>query len=293
MALNDGAVKKSLFIQVQWYDPAKLRSHLEHVRLEHRDRDKDDYIFDVVLDEIVDDFGRVSPNLDLILPYLPGGALRAFNNVFVGSHFIKWSGEGSAYNHGMKDAGHRWANLAVQRLAWQEFDKVAPGWWHGYINHEGVLDFMDDAWLRACYEAYLIQSRRDLDAVAGPGRALLWSPAVWSGKPLTTVEEQQIRRLFTNVAANAKPGVNWLHVQDMMGRGRSDITLSDVKQWYLELRNAYRFDSLRVNMELFDSDLTGASAAEVQRREDWYEANGIPVGASWELRYWMDNHREL
>lgn len=103
--------------------------------------------------------------------------------------------------------------------------------------------------------------------------------------------------MFSNVAAYAPPGVTWLHFQDMMGRGRKDITKWDVKQWYSELARAHSFASLRVNMELFDRDAQGNLVPEdddvVQAREDWYESQGIPVGASWELRWWMSNHAEL
>lgn len=297
MGAWDGATKKSLFIQVRTYPQTDLIVDLEHIRTYHRDSSRDDFIHNVVLDEIGDEFGVLHPNVFQLLPYLPGGSKRTFDNVFVGSHFVNWQGTGSAYDEGMRNGGHRWANLGLQRALWQSFANIAIGPWHGYINHEGVLDFLDDHWLRQCYEAYLIQSRRDLDSVGGPGKALLWSPAIWSGKPLTAAEETGVMFMFSNVAAYAPPGVTWLHFQDMMGRGRKDITKWDVKQWYSELARAHSFASLRVNMELFDRDAQGNLVPEdddvVQAREDWYESQGIPVGASWELRWWMSNHAEL
>ena len=288
MGANDGATKKSLFIDVRYYDPDDLVPHLEHVRTQHKDPAKDDYIYNVVLNEIGDEFGNLSPLIYSVLPYLPGGDKQCFDNVFVGSKFLPWNGQGTAYDAGMKDAGFRWANLGIQRTLWDKFAAIFSGPWHGYVTFEGVLDFMDDIWLRQCYEAYLIQSRRDLKWAAGPGKAMLWSPAIWSGRPFTWVEEREIRNLFTNVASYAPPGVTWLHFQDMMGRQRADITLSDVKQWYHEISNAYDFASLRVNMELFN-----ASPQEIQDRQDWYEANGILVGASFEMRHWIDVHAEI
>lgn len=298
MGANDGATKKSLFIQVRYYDPVELVEHLDHVRAFHRDRSKDDFIYNAVLDEIGDEWG-IHPNVAIIRDYLPGGTKVTFDNVFVGSHFIPWTGSGSAYDAGMKDAGHRWANLGIQRALWDQFATGYPFAWHGYINHEGVLDWLDDSWLAACYEAYLIQCRRDLDAVTGTvaTRALLWSPAIWSGKPLTSGEEAAISRLFSRVKSFANPGVNWLHFQDMMGRGRTDISQWDVKQWYLELKNASPWSSLGVNMEMFTKDQLGNIVPEeptvIQAREDWYENQGIPVRSSWEMRYWMPTHKEL
>lgn len=294
MSLADGATKKSLFIQVRSYPSGDLTDHLDHVREEHKDRSKDDYIFNVVLDEIGDAWGNLSPSLHLILPYLPGGAKRTFDNVFVGSHFIRWDGKGSAYNTGMKDPAHRWASLGIQRALWSRFADLYSGPWHFYINHEGVLDWLDDDWLRACYEAYLIQSRRDADGIR-PSRALLWSPSIWSGKPLSAKELSNVKTMFGNVARVQPPGVNWLHLQDMMGRGRADITNADVLAWYTALKEV-GFASLRVNMESFTKD-EGRNVPEdpavLAAREDWYERHGLPVGASWEMRYWIENHREL
>ena len=79
------------------YDPTELVKHLDHVRAHHKDRRKEDYIFDVVLNEIGDGCGNLNSNVQRILPYLPGGSKATFNNVFVGSHSTSWTGAGSVY----------------------------------------------------------------------------------------------------------------------------------------------------------------------------------------------------
>lgn len=295
MPQNDGSTKKSLFIQVRNYPHDLLKEHLEHVRTEHKDKTKDDYVFNVVLDEVVAATGVIPSQFDIIKPYLPGGDRQAFDNVFIGSRFVAWAGEGSAYNEGIRSASYRWANLDAQAAAWRGIGRLMEGRpWHGYVNYEGVLDYFQSATVAACWEAFLIQSVRDLHAIK-PGAAVLWSPAVWSGALLTTVQVNNLRDTLRQVrlATNSR-GINWLDLQDMMGRGRADVTVEDVKSWYLALKNDVAlFDSLRVNIEMFTSDYKPIDPKVLADREDWYERNGIPVGASWEMRWWVNNHKEL
>lgn len=291
--MNDGATKKSLFVQVAWFNPSDLTEQLEHVRTHHKDPTKDDYIHNLTLDEIGTPYGLHTRNLDIIAPYLPGGDLRTFDNVFVGSTYIRYAGQGSSYSAGMVDSSHRWANLQAQKQLWRWFaDKYPEVLSHFYINHEGVLDFFDIPDVRAGYEAYLIQSVRDSHDIH-PNRAVLWSPAIWGGVPLSTLEEEAIGETFRNVESYSQDyghygGVKWLHFQDMMGRGRKDITKYDVRQWYRELRDVYDWDSLRVNMEYQNT-----SAWRIRRREDWYQSQGMAVGNSWELRHWYPTHKDL
>lgn len=298
MSHTDGAVKKSLFIQCAHTSPWQIAQQLEHVRLHHKDPSKDDYIYNVVLDEIGDERGLHINQLDTIAPYLR----KTFDNVFVGSHYIRWTGAGTAYAEGMANSRHRWRNLVMQKNLWQAFVARYPSIpIHWYINHEGVLDYFDIPEVRAGYGAYLLQSVKDSHAIK-PRRAVLWSPAVWSGKPLTSLEEAQIALTFRRVRylaqhAGHHAGVNWLHLQDMMGRGRADITEQDVLQWYRELKAAYSWDSLRVNMEYFTRNEYGQLVPEdpavIQARENWYQQHGVPLGASWELRWWYANHKDL
>ena len=286
-------VKKSLFIQVQWYDPKDLIKHLDHVYHEHRDRGKDDYIHNVVLDEIGNKNG-LSPNLDLILPYLPGRRKACFDNVFVGSHYVPWTGPGSPYKEGMLSMGHRWKNLDLQRTLWSKFEaKYGQIPFHFYVNHEGVLDYFDNPNLRNAYEAYLVQSVRDADSVK-PGTAKLWAPAIWSRQPLTWRERSGVKRVFKNVAKHSNgKGITWLHLQDMQGR-KYPPALRVVRSWYGQLKALNLFASLRIDMELFrqGSGFRADSLRAIRKREAFYKKHSIPVGASWELRYWYESHIE-
>lgn len=277
---------------MQWYNPDDLKKHLEHVYQEHRDRSKDDYIYNVVLDEIGRD-GILSSNLDIILPYLPGGPKQAFDNVFVGSHFLAVAKD--PYGYGMLNAEHRWKNLNQQLDLWKAFADKYDIPFHFYINHEGVLDYFDIPSIAHAYEAYLIQSCRDANSVR-PGAAVLWCPAVWSRKALTKAETRGIKRTLQNVKIwSGTRGITWLHFQDMMGRKWSPSWWTVVK-WYRQLKALGIFDSLRVDMELFQTTANGLAPADpgaVLARERYYKRYGVPVGASWELRWWYANHLEV
>lgn len=285
-------VKKSLFIQAQWYDKADLVKHLEHIYHEHRDRSKDDYIYNVVLDEIGNENG-LSSNLDLILPYLPGGAKRCFDNVFVGSHYIPWPNPGSPYKEGMLDSGHRWRNLNMQRKLWTLFRAKYPRVpMHFYVNHEGVLNMWSNRQIANAYAAYLIQSRRDINSIK-PYAAMLWAPAIWSRAPLAWRARRAVTRVFTSVQHDSKKvGTTWLHLQDMQGRTHPPA-LWVVRTWYRQLKKAYRFASLGIDMEMFRPGPIAAATAVIKKTEAYYKKYSIPVGASWELRYWYENHVEL
>lgn len=282
-------MRRSLFIQVSSYPPQLLAQHLDHVRTHHRDYRFDDYIYNAVLDEIEAIDGGLHPNLSVIV-----ANKHTFDNIFVGSANVWWPNSGSHYVEGILNADHRWHNLRKQRELWQLVatdhpDLVA----HWYINYEGVLDHWDNPDIRAAWEAYLIQSVRDIPV---KNRAILWSPSIWKTYQLNMAEERAIQNTFRNIKRIAPPGITWLHLQDGLGRGWAGLTLSDVKQWYHELEHAYKFNSLRVNMEMHrlgpdGISVTAEDPAVMRIRERYYADNGIPLGACWELRWWMQNHQ--
>ncbi|HZD22264.1 MAG TPA: hypothetical protein VE569_02520 [Acidimicrobiia bacterium] len=286
MTFTDGATKKSLFIQVGSYDPNLLAKHLDHVYEAHKDPTMDDYIFNVVLNEIGED-GELHPNMDTILRYLPGEEKQAFQNVFIGSHVVRLPGKW------ITDIEYRWANLREQKALWQaamRYRSNRP--WHYYIDHEGVLDFFSRWRYKRAIEAFLIQSCRDAFFVQ-PNRAILWSP-YWDNPP-TWLAKHNLKQVFNNLPRYAPQGINWLHLQDTVG-ARFGQTKEQAVEWFRVLDDIYDWDSLRMNMDYFvrtSGGLAPADPLEVQARENWYEQQGIPVGASWELRWWMDNHKEL
>ncbi len=290
----------NIFIQVSSYDPDQLRADLDYIDKHHHME------MGVILNEIGNE-GGLHTNLSILSRYVP----EIFTQVFIGSHYVPWRAEGSGYREGMLDSNHRWRNLKVQSALWDEFLAVYANYEPSlYIDHEGVLNLFDEWDVRAAYTAYLIQSVKDAHKLI-PNVSVLWSPAIWSGVELTGGEELGVARAFTDIRLYTnkfghKGGITHLYLQDMMGRGRADVDLADVQQWYQELDKADRFWStnsllsgslfqdLGINMELFTKNRAGQLVAEtpevITDRQNWYANNGVPVRAGWELRWWMKTH---
>lgn len=295
---NDGSTKFSLFLQVNSISNSELQRALDHIANHHRDPAKDDYIYNIVLNEIGYETGELRfSTLEVLKPYLPGGPKACFDNVFVGSMFLPWNGPGNAYREGISDGAYRWANLEVQKKLWLEF----KAWfgnrpWHFYVNYEGVLDYLDEYPVKVGMEAYLIQSTRDANAVK-PGSAVMWSPAIWSGTILTANELNAFDSMMDAVDWYASSGgyttISWLHLQDMLGRSWGGASKELVKKWYDQIKSKRSFASLRVNTELFTPSYQPVPIQVYRDRMDYYEANNILVGGSFELRYWFREHQEI
>lgn len=279
---------KSLFLQVAWNDLFKVQEQLEHVHLYHKQRGTDNYIHNIVLDEIGSEWtGLHFPVLDVIAPYLPGGTRKTFDNVFVGSHFVNGN---QPYGKGMLNSEHRWANLRVQKYLWQQFaDRYPNVPFHFYINHEGDLAQFQYRDIAAAYEAYLIQSIRDAYTVKD-SQAILWSPAISNNQPLNWRSRQGVKRTFKNVQSYTNNRL-WVHLQDRLGR-KNPPTIQTVVKQYRQLKSMDVFASLRVNMEMFQSEPTYGPAPywKLAEREAYYKNQGVPLGASWEIRFWRESH---
>ena len=227
----------------------------------------------------------------------------------------------SPYCGGILTPSWRWDNLVANRKATDAFlgfvGQSYPGVranLHWYVTYEGYFDWFGDnsysQQLRTAYEAYFLQSIRDFrsaliaagEAAETSSRAVLWSPSYENS--FWAHQTQQLAAIrsglgstLRNVAAAAAQegiarGVGWLHMQDRLGQiGCFTLECYDsVAAWYEFLSTVgdeqFRFENLRVNMELFaPGDFPDGDPLEHQVRQDYYEARGVPVGASWELRF--------
>jgi hypothetical protein len=227
----------------------------------------------------------------------------------------------SLYCGGIMTQSWRWDNIEANRRAANLFlafvDLHFPGvrenlnW---YITYEGYFDWLGgnrySDRISAAYAAYLLELvkvfhqtlRHAGEPAETASRAVLWSPAYESSYYSYTQLElnnirDNMRGVFHNVQAMAAAegisrGVDWLDMQDKLGQTDcfSVECYAGVKQWYDFLTTvnfeAFSFANLRVNMELFSSNMPGPDVNEHRARQNFYEANGIPIGASWELRFW-------
>jgi hypothetical protein len=180
--------------------------------------------------------------------------------------------------------------------------------YEAYFDWFGNNTYSDS--VRTAYSAYLLEMVRAYnqalryagEPAASSSRAVLWSPAYessyFSHSPLELNRiRDNLRYMFHDVQRTAEGegigrGVDWLDMQDKLGQTEcfSVECYVGVKHWYDFLTSVnfpeFSFASLRVNMELFSSNLPGPDVNEHRARQDFYEANGIPIGASWELRFW-------
>jgi hypothetical protein len=227
----------------------------------------------------------------------------------------------SLYCGGIMTPSWRWANIEANREAADQFlafaDLHFPGirknlnW---YITYEGYFDWlggnMYSSRITSAYTAYMLEMVRvyneALQYAGEPpessSRAVLWSPAYanayysHSQLQLNNIRDN-MRTVFHNVQTMAvgegiARGVDWLDMQDKLGQTDcySVDCYTEVKRWYQFLTTVnfdqFSFASLRVNMELFSTNIPGPDLNEHMARQNFYEANGIPIGASWELRFW-------
>ena len=300
------AAPKSLFVQATSVptgtDAYITRTWFNKVCTDHRTPGAPDYIHNLVLSEIADSQGALHTDaLDVIEDYYG-----CFDNIFVGTHNLAHA---DPYVSGMKDVTFRWdnINLSAQVASAYEarFVQLTPAaTYHWYISYEANLNYLaSDPALKNAYAAYLLELSNQLNAIRSG--AVLWSPAFWT--PYASVPSYSALQNAINDVLTTAPGISWLHFQDFVGQASSynctttnttyGFTASDGIGYYglLSAANPGSVTSLRVNMEHFifgDEPTCGpwymlpGEGAELATREAAYETAGVPIGASWEIRWW-------
>lgn len=270
--------KHGAFLQLASMSADDIVKYCEWVKQNRQDFD------DLCVTAIADADGILyTDKIFALKPYLPGQPKAAFSNVFFGSA-TDYRGASSPYDTDMLSSDFRWRNLHLQKSVLSALRASLTGVrWHCYIEHEAALDKLIKNNLRAAYEAYLIQSVRDLRAI-NPGCAVLWSPAFWQTSIPSGLEEK-LTVMFDNIKQNTDGiGINWLHLQDCQGRFFNP-SYQDSMNWYNMLPV---FPSKRMNLEYFEQTSTGlvpADRTEVEARIQAYTTAGVPLGISWELRW--------
>lgn len=294
---------QGLFIQVSSLAPTttpqQLQSWLEEVRINHRGVDgksgnpNPGYINDLVIQDIADANGNLLTNyLDVIAPYLPGGAKKSFDRVFVGTVDLSWSGAGSKYIEGIKDKTFQDSNISLSDKAARAFVQRYPtaqiNW---YITYEANLAGFWDSSIETSYASYIDRLSTTLSAVS-PNKTFMWSPAFWT--PLRNEPSWALPDLKTNLNhlfTSFKYPIAF-NLQDFVGQSNGVSTKDDAVAWinYLKTNITKQPASLSVNTEQFIQSPAGAitvgDSNEVPARENYYASQGIKLGPAWEMRYW-------
>jgi len=273
--------------------PATLKAWLDSIRQSHRNSGKPGYITSVVLQDIADQNGNLLTNyLNVIAPYLPGGATPAFSQAYIGTVDLPWTGTGSKYIDGIESAAFRSQNVNLSATAAQAFKKNYPkvkaDW---YITYEANLAGFWDSSIESSYATYINQLVPALSAVT-PGKTFLWSPSFWttySNEPSWALPSLQAN--FGDFFSKVEPHLA-IDIQDFVGQSNGATTKADAVTWmkYLKQNWPTANNSIEANAEQFKENSTGGitvgDSVEVPARETYYVQQGFPVGPSWEIRYW-------
>ena len=289
-----------VMIQVSSLSPSvsttQLKSYLEDIRLKHRNTNKPAYINRVVLQDIADKNGNLyKPYLDVIAPYLPGGATPAFDQAYVGTVDLAWTGAGSKYIEGIEDAGFRATNVNTSKIAAAAFRKAYPkNVYDWYVTYEANLAGFWDKKIESAYLTYMNTLIPELNKIYPRGN-VLWSPAFWTtlaNEPAWALPDLKtnLGDLFTNV----KPALT-LDLQDFVGQSNGVTKKEDAVAWinYLKQNFPGKFNRLELNAEQFkqvNGVISVGDSVEVPSRMAYYKTQGVGVGPSWEIRYW---HKRL
>lgn len=227
----------------------------------------------------------------------------------------------SPYCGGILTPSWRWDNIQANRRAADLFLEFVNEQYpdvrsniHWYVTYEGYFDWFGDNQYRNeltdAYEAYILQLIREYRAAlvasgepeTNSGRAILWSPSYENHFDAHDYSELEsiranLRSMLSNIKTRAYEegigrGLEWFHMQDRLGQIGcfTEECYSSVTSWYRFLASVnneeFGFSNLRVNMELFvPGPSPQGDPLEHRTRQNFYQANGVPIGASWELQF--------
>lgn len=273
--------------------PSTLHGWLEDIRRDHHDIAKTGYINTVVLQDIADGTGALYTRyLDILAPYLPGGATPVFTQAYIGTVDLAWTGTGSKYINGIENSAFRAQNVTVSRAAANAFQARYPraltSW---YVTYEANLAGFWDTNLASAYRTYLLQLMAALSNVQA-NRGFLWSPAFWTTYATEpTWAAPGLKANLTNLFASLPTRLT-LSVQDFVGQSGGASSPQSAADWvaYLERNCSQYLAKVQINVEQFTESANGSivagSSAELPLRENYYQSQHIELGAAWEIRYW-------
>ena len=286
-----------LFIQVAslgpTYSPAQVRSWIERTCKGRT----------VVLQGVAGEDGRLFQSyLDVIVPFLPGGARACFSRAFVGTVDTAWTGPGTKYVEGVQDPTFTQRYLSLSKAAATAFVSRYPrarvDW---YVTYEADLNQLYYPGVHQAFRSLLTTEMRNLRAVR-PG-AVMWSPAFaypYSAYRGNTAGMSQLRAnlvdLFATLSRDAG-GLQFLDLQDYVGAsscepGWNRMTPQDAVGWVGFLSSLEKIPNVQLNVEQYAVDcatgtIHSGDPNELASRTSFYRNRNIVLGPAFEIRYWM------
>ncbi len=308
-----------LFVSVEGLSAEQLKKWFDRILKDHRREGSPFYIDNLALTPVASDINGVislyETQLDWIKDYLPH-----FGNIFVGGFTPPPpTPDFDPFRDGIKNDDIRWAHIYGTREVANKFIKyyhsknlTIPIHW--YINYEADLNyFTDDDGIEITdkYTWYLMQVIEDLTQISlnnGLNQPqFLWSP--YFGRRIRDLNGPTIDKLTARIRSILQnvPKLGWLHFQDGVGANakkfsNGNITYSATAENAIEYfhrvlvpaNDGGHLVSGIIDMEFFVMDgedpnglgiYTGDPAEQECRLCEYRRAN-IPVGISFEIRYW-------
>lgn len=283
--------------------------------------DQEGNLYTYELDWIVNNFARCFSNIFIGTAVIKWNGIGSDYEKRIGSEYV----EGIANaDHRWKNI---YLSRAIADKLLTRYPSLYFNW---YISYEANLNAFVGADVRVntsvgspisgytvkeAYKAYLYQLSNDL--YAKRPRAVLWSPTFWTPfQSLDATSKSQLQSAIRDVALVANR-VNWLHFQDFIGQSSYvqclspsgcfprviyPIGCSNTVGYFNLLKYATTntsIVSLRTNLEMMINkrinnqptlDFIAADRNELAERVACYNANGVPIGASWEIRWWYRSY---
>jgi hypothetical protein len=155
-----------MFIQPFGYTPDSIRPMLEHLR-RVKENPGGDHVYNLCIEHVANNKQDPVPwdVLDVIMEYQ-----FAFDNLFVGSSNLRYTGPGSKYWSGVQDVAFRFEALAIVDDYARQFHERygADHFYHFYVDFEAVANWWTDDDVRTSY-AFLLSAWQDIyESIAEP-----------------------------------------------------------------------------------------------------------------------------
>lgn len=293
-----------LFAQISTLDSAEVSKWFDRV-VKDRRKDSPYYIGTLALNLLARKFpdGRIrlwEQQLDWIKDYLPH-----FDNLFVGTI----APEELTAAPDITDSNFRQRHISVSEGVANQFidylrtrNITIPIHW--YIEWEANLNRFTSGTHKNAWKAYLLQFTNHLTEIShGNGLnepEFLWSPYFRKRFGRLLAPERSILISRIRDVLQSVPRLGWLHFQDGVGRDARKnpngtityrTTAEDVINYYRHILVAASGGNLRsglINMEFYvdENAISPGDPFEHEDRQCKYMRANIPVGVSWEVRWW-------
>ncbi len=312
--------EKGLFAQLSTLgetSDADVKEYFEHICSAHStlSAENANRIHNIVLQDVADEEGRLymayreglpgtatdyhptNHKIDVIAPYF-----KCFDKVFFGTIDPVWKGAGSLYVDGIGSEKFRWDYINKSTVVMDRLQAIFPSLdFNWYLTFEANLSYLYLAKVKEGYKA-LFKELTERMAARKQGHTL-WSPTFWNKfSKIGAAEKKNLGNQIMEVF-KAAPHIDMIHFQDFLGATSNQktgdrVTEDDAIGYYRLIANLpTRPAHVGVNIEHYvvkcPTCAPEAPTADMMvNREEYYLRAEVPIGTSWEIRFWRKAHKD-